>query len=111
MWLLRVDPQRDGVTIGDDGSLAVSFGRFRVTTGVGNVDGARRTGPYRWWTAVGVRLSLVDDGLTFGTTAAGGVCITFVTPIPKVIGFRPTHSALTVTVADPEGLLDALGRR
>ncbi|CFE80779.1 Uncharacterised protein [Mycobacterium tuberculosis] len=50
---------------------------------------------------------MVDDGLTFGTNAAAGVCIHFEPRIHRVIGLRD-HSALTVTVADPEGLVAAL---
>lgn len=68
---------------------------------------AHVTGPYRWWTAVGPRLSMADDGLTFGTNAKAGVCIHFDPKIHRVIGFRD-HSALTVTVADPEALESAL---
>ena len=35
-----------------------------------NVLGGHVTGPYRWHTVVGARLSFVDDGLTFGTNRA-----------------------------------------
>jgi hypothetical protein len=52
-------------------------------------------------------LSFVDDGLTFGTNAQAGVCIHFDPPVPRVIGFKD-HSALTVTVAEPEALAAAL---
>ena len=68
---------------------------------------AQIAGPYRWWTAVGPRLSMVDDGLTFGIIATAGVCIHFEPPIRRVIGLRD-HSALTVTVADPHGLVAAI---
>ena len=54
-----------------------------------------------------VRLSFADDGLTMGTNHHLGLCIGFVQRIPKVIGFRD-HSALWVSVADPEGLAEAL---
>jgi hypothetical protein len=62
---------------------------------------------YRWWTAVGARLSFVDDGLTFGTNATRGVCVHFHDKVPSRLR-RSGHSALTVTVADPEGLVAAL---
>jgi hypothetical protein len=68
---------------------------------------AHVTGPYRWWTAIGARLSMVDDGLTFGTNADAGVCIHFEPRIDRVLGLRD-HSALTVTVADTEGLVAAI---
>jgi len=97
----------DGVTVGDDGSLAATFGRVRVDTTVGNVDHTEISGPHRFYTAVGLRLSFADDGLTFGTNHRRGLCIGFVEQIPKVIGFRD-HSALWVSVADPEGLAAAI---
>jgi len=96
------------VTVGDDGSLVATFGRVRVVTTVDNVDHTQVTGPHRWYTAVGLRLSFADDGLTFGTNHQRGLCIEFVERVPKVIGFRP-HSALWVSVADSEGLAAAIG--
>jgi hypothetical protein len=105
--MLRVGPG-DGVTVGDDGSLVATFGRVRVVTTLDNVDHTQVTGPHRWYTAVGLRLSFADDGLTFGTNHQRGLCIEFVERVPKVIGFRP-HSALWVSVADPEGLAAAIG--
>ena len=97
----------DAVTVGDDGSLVATFGRKRVETTVANVDHTEITGPHRWYTAVGLRLSFSDDGLTFGTNHLRGLCIEFVEPVPKVIGFK-NHSALWVSVADPEGLAEAI---
>ena len=54
------------------------------------------------------RASRVDDGLTFGTNHDGGVCIHFDEKVPSPLR-RSGHSALTVTVADLEGLTIALG--
>lgn len=98
----------DGVTITDDAMLRGSFGFLKVATPLANVDHTAVTGPHRWYTAVGPRLSFADDGLTFGTNHHLGLCIGFVEKIPKVIGLRP-HSALWVSVADPHGLAIALG--
>jgi hypothetical protein len=56
-----------------------------------------------------LRLSLTDDGLTFGTNHHKGLWIAFVDKIPRVIGFRD-HSLLWVSVADPEGLAAAIGK-
>ena len=56
-----------------------------------------------------VSLSFVDDGLTFGTNHRAGLRIAFIQPVPRVIGFKD-HSALWVSVADPEGLAAAIGR-
>jgi hypothetical protein len=102
-----VRPGRDGVTLTDDGRFRAGFGLFKVDTPLTNVAGAHVTGPYRWWTAVGPRASFTDDGLTFGTTNRRGVCVHFHEPIHRVVGFQD-HSALTVTVADPEALVAAL---
>lgn len=97
----------DGVTITDEGALIATYGRVRVRTTVDNVDHTEITGPHRWYTAVGIRLSFADDGLTFGTNHHRGLCIAFVERIPKLIGFKD-HSALWVSVADPQGLAEAL---
>lgn len=107
---LGVRPDRDGVSLEDEGRLVARFGWFRLATDISNVDGAHITRDYRWWTAVGARLSLADDGLTFGTNNRAGVCIHFREKVPSVL--RPKgHSALTVTVADLDGLVAALSSR
>jgi hypothetical protein len=104
-FLLR--PGSDGVTLIEDGSFVATFGLFKIATPRANISGAHITRHYRWWTACGVRMSRVDDGLTFGTNHDGGVCVHFVEPVPSVLR-RRGHSALTVTVADLEGLTKAL---
>ena len=104
--LLRVD-EADGGTVGDDGSLVATYGRKRVETTLDNVHHTEITHDHRWYTAVGLRLSARDDGLTCGTNHRQGLCIEFVDRIPKVIGFRD-QSALWVSVADVEGLAAAL---
>jgi len=97
----------DGVTVGADGNVIATYGRRSVETAVDNIDHTLVTGPHRWWTAVGMRLSFADDGLTFGTNHRKGLCLAFVQRIPKVIGFKD-HSTLWVSVADPEGLASAI---
>jgi hypothetical protein len=98
----------DGVTV-DDAIVRATFGHWSVETPRSNVVGTRVTGPHRWYTAVGLRLSFTDDGLTFGTNNRRGLCIEFEQKIDRVIGFHD-HSALWVSVADPEGLALALSR-
>ncbi len=62
--------------------------------------------------SVGVRLSMVDRGITFGTNGDRGVCIRFHRPVPAADPFGLLrHPATTVTVADPEGLVAAVTRR
>lgn len=109
MWLpFGVRPSRDGVTITDDGLFKASFGFIRVETPLSNVTGAHITRDYRWWTAIGARTSFVDDGLSFGTNTKAGVCVHFADKVRSPLS-RKGHSALTVTVADLDGLVEALG--
>ena len=104
-FLLR--PGSDGVTLADEGGLLATFGFFKITTPLSNITDAHITRDYRWWTAVGVRMSRADDGLTFGTNHDGGVCIHFAEKVPSPLR-RSGHSALTVTVAGLEALTTAL---
>jgi hypothetical protein len=109
-WLpFGLNPFSDGITITDDGRFVAKFGFVKLATPVSNVDGAHITRGYRWWTAAGARLSFVDDGLTLGTNADAGVCVHFGEPVPSPLR-RKGHSALTVTVADLDGLVAKLGR-
>jgi len=109
MWVpFGIRPSRDGVTITDDGLFKATFGFLRLETPLDNVTGAHITRNYRWWTAIGARASFVDDGLTFGTNASAGVCVHFREKVKSALS-RKGHSALTVTVADVDGLITALG--
>ena len=108
LWApLAAWPGRDGVTLTDE-VLRATFGVLKLETTRDNVIGGHVTEGYRWYRAVGARLSRVDDGLTFGTNADRGVCVHFRDLVPRVIGFK-RHSALTVTVADCAGLVRAIG--
>lgn len=108
LWLaFGVSPRRDGVRLGDE-TLDATFGLLRLSTPVANLAGAHVTRGYRWWTAIGARRSFVDDGLTFGTNHHAGVCIHFRQLVASPLK-RSGHSALTVTVADPDGLARAVG--
>lgn len=108
MWLpFGAVPGRDGVALTSD-RFRATFGLLRLDTPLDNVVGGHITEGYRWYTAIGARLSFADDGLTFGTNPERGVCVHFRTPAPRVIGFRP-HSAVTVTVADCDALVEAIG--
>ncbi len=99
---------KDGVTLGDDGTFLATFGVLKIKTSVANITGAHITRNYRWWTAVGARRSAADDGLTFGTNRDAGVCIHFAEKVASPLR-RRGHAALTVTVADLEGLTAAVG--
>jgi len=108
LWLLSVTPARSGVQI-DDGSLRVRFGLWRVQTDVSNIRCAEETGPYQALRAIGPHISMADQGLSFGSTTRGGVCLLFHEAVPgrETLGMIK-HPGLTVTVEDPVGLIDAI---
>jgi len=111
LWgLFGAKPDRDGVELTGDDRFVATYGRKKVDTSIDNVDGAHITRDYTWFKAIGTRGSLADDGLTFGTTTKGGVCVHFHDRVRRQIGFRD-HSAVTVTVEDLEGLVHALEER
>jgi hypothetical protein len=109
-WLpFGVRPGKDGVTITDAGTFLATFGFLKLETPLGNIDEAHVTRHYGWWTAAGARRSLADNGLTFGTNRTAGVCVHFREPVPSPLR-RKGHPALTVTVADVDGLVQRLQR-
>ncbi|GAA4445357.1 hypothetical protein [Phytohabitans houttuyneae] len=108
--LVGVTPARAWVAVSPE-EFEVRFGPWHLRTSRANVRAARRTGPYRWWRALGPRLSMADRGATFGTTTGPGVCVCFATPVPALApGGWLRHPALTVTVTDPDALVAALDR-
>lgn len=94
----------------DDEELRVRFGPWSVRTARSNVAGAERTGPYKVAkVAGGPHLSFSDRGATFATTTEAGVCIRFREPVRALLPLGPVrHPALTVTVADPDRLVELL---
>jgi hypothetical protein len=109
-WLRRVLGPRSGLDLDADG-LRVRLGPWLVSTPLSNLAGAEATGPYRAVRALGVRLSLSDRGLTFGTTTKGGVCLRFHEPVPGIDPWgRIRHPALTVTVSEPDLVAAAVNR-
>lgn len=88
----------------DDRELVVRFGLLTLTTPRSNLRAAQVTGPHRPVRAIGVRMSLADRGLTFGTSVERTTCIEFVQPV-RVRPLDITgHPGLTVSVEDPDGL-------
>jgi hypothetical protein len=103
-------PRTSHVDVGD-GEVVARFGPWVLRTPIDNVVETDVTGPYRWWTVLGVRLSLADRGLTFGTNTRRGLCLGFAEAVPAIVPGRAfRHPAVTVTVADPEGLSLAIRR-
>ena len=101
---------RAGVVDRERGSFVARFGPWIVKTPLANVDAVHRTGGYFALKTIGpARLSFADRGLTFATNDADGVCVAFREPIT---GIDPAgvlrHPALTVTVDDIFGLVEAL---
>lgn len=94
----------------DREQLEVHFGPWSMQVHRDDIAGAEVTGPYRPWKVIGPpHLSFADRGITFGTTHRGGVCISLRRPVP---GIEPTgflkHPALTVTVEEPDDLVELL---
>jgi hypothetical protein len=89
----------------DDHQLDAHFGFFRFRTPAGNLASWRIEGPWRWITAIGVRMSVRDHDLTFGGTNSGGVRVDFRKPVPRLGLHIP---ALYLTVDDIEGFSAAL---
>jgi hypothetical protein len=107
--VVGVTPDSARVEVGDR-DLTVRFGRWTLRTPLANVAGTENTGPYAWWKVAGpAHLSLGDGGITFATTTAGGVCISFHEPVPAIMpGSVIRHPGATVTVEDPDGLVAAI---
>ena len=102
LWLFGVHGPDEAYVDLDDERLVARFGWSTASVELSNIRFWRIEGPWRWITAIGVRMSLRHRDLTFGGSPAGGVRLDFKEPIR--IGFlRPP--ALYLTVQD----LDELG--
>ena len=106
--LVGVLPATARVSVTDE-EFQARFGPWSLRTPRANIADAQVSGPYRWYRAVGTRLSFADHGATFGSNAHAGVCVRFREPVSALLpgGLLP-HPGLTVTVADPAGLCAAL---
>lgn len=93
-----------------DGRFVARFGPWVVDTPLANVASAEVTGPYTWFKVAGpAHLSLEDRGLTFATTDRRGACLSFHEPVGGIDPWgRIRHPGLTVTVAEPQRLVDLL---
>jgi hypothetical protein len=108
LWLWGVRPDNAHVDL-DQRRLDARFGFYRLSTDLDNITEYRITGPYRWWSAIGVRLSMRGGDASFCGTARGGVCLRFREPVPWARIFHPP--ALTVTPEDMDGFVAALQAR
>ena len=89
----------------DEAELVARFGWSHLRTPVSNIASWRIEGPWRWFTAIGLRRGIRAGDFTFGGNHRGGVRIDFHEPVP-LLSFKPP--ALYVTVADLEGFAAAL---
>ena len=93
----------------DPSTFQARFGRFAVSTPLTNIASWQIEGPWRWITAIGVRMSVRHRDLTFGGSPRGGVRVDF---RDRVRVGPVAIPALYVTVEDLVGLgaaLTALG--
>jgi hypothetical protein len=106
--LIGVTPTRAWVKVGH-GRFEARFGPWGLRTSTENLACTTITGPYRSFRGIGPHISWADRGLSFGTTTSRGVCVLFREPVPgrETLGLVK-HPGLTVTVADPEGLVAAI---
>ena len=97
----------DGVTLTDDDRFVATFGWLLWRRHSPTSSGAHVTEGYRWWTSRPRAAVPRRRRLTFGTNADRGVCVHFHEKVPSRLR-RSGHSALTLTVADPDALVAAL---
>jgi hypothetical protein len=105
---VRADDAWISLGDGPDGILEVRFGRFGFRTTMGNVAHWQIEGPFRWITAIGVRMSIRHRDVTFGGSHHGGVRIDFRERVPWLVFRVP---AIYVPADDLEGLGAELARR
>lgn len=110
--LLGIHERSAEVLVGDE-ELTARFGPWRLTTALANITGAGLSGPYAVPTTIGpAHLSFTDRGITFATNPDAGACLTFRDPVRGIDPFGAIrHPGLTVTVADPEALVELLAER
>ena len=93
-------PTTSHVTVAPDRILAC-LGPWPISVHPQDVREVTVTGPYHWYRGIGIRLSVTDRGLTFGTSYRRGVCLAFRAPVRGPLPLL-RHPNLTLTVSDPE---------
>jgi hypothetical protein len=105
LWLFGVHGPDDAYVDLDEERLVARFGWSHAVVPLSNIKSWRIEGPWRWITAIGVRMSIRHRDLTFGGSPAGGVRLDFHEPV-RITVLRPP--ALYLTVQDLDGLAAAL---
>jgi hypothetical protein len=105
-----ITPARARLTV-DDERLFVRFGIFTLETPRSNIAESSVTGPHQPLRALGVRTSVSDRGLTFGTSAERMTCIRFHEPVRIKPFDLVAHPGLSVSVDRPDALAALLNGR
>lgn len=105
---VRADDTWISLGDGPDAELEVRFGWSHFRTPMANLASWRIEGPFRWITAIGVRMSVRHGDVTFGGSHHGGVRIDFHAAQRWTIFNVP---AIYVSADDLEGLAAELERR
>ena len=92
----------------DDDAVSARFGRFSFSTPLANVERYRIEGPWRWITAIGVRMSIRHGDISFAGSPQGGVRLDFRERIKWRIFRVPAYY---VAPADLAGFAAALAAR
>lgn len=85
--------------------IEARFGAGHAATPLSNIVRWRIEGPWRWITAIGIRMSIRHRDLSFGGSPHGGIRLDFREPV-RVGPLRPP--ALYASVDDLEGCAAAL---
>jgi hypothetical protein len=107
LWLFGVRPDRAWAAI-DDERIAARFGFGSITVPLSNIAHWRIEGPWRWITAIGIRMSIRDRDLSFAGSPRGGVRLDLREPL-RWGPLRPP--AIYLGVEDLEGFAAELERR
>jgi len=105
--LFGVRPDRAWVVV-DDERVAARFGFGAITVPLSNIARWRIEGPWRWITAIGIRMSIRDRDLSFAGSPRGGVRLDLREPLHWG-PLRPP--AIYLGVGDLEGFAAELERR
>lgn len=102
-----ITPERSSVVVDDD-RLRIRFGLLTLQTPRDNVLEASVTGPHQPIKAIGVRMSLSDRGLTFGTSVERMVCMQFREPVRARPFDIASHPGLSLSIERPQELAGLL---
>ena len=105
-----ITPRSAYVEVAGD-ELRVRYGLWSLRTPLGNIESTELTGGFTFLKTAGPpHLSFADRGVTFASNGDRALCVQFREPVPAIDPTkRIVHPGATLTVADPEGLREALG--